>query len=531
MDIYYTRLISNQFQNVMIKISLMVTICAMLSSCAFTTRSRMPAPAEMPLLSAQNVRAGNIEKIVLPVAEQGFGWAGHLTGAAFVKRAARALAFDSVLNYRAAIMPSDTDYVPALVYFNIIKNRIDQRRIHRDFYALGFLKAYRRGFSDGEMWAFSNFSTSLNALPTEMVRKSVAERPLLMNFDLVANTLCQNGGLLLSPGDFSKALYEINVSILEYLNRNFAPELSYEEQNAALLYYKQQLHAEECAFLYPNYLQEYGRYRRLQGGHYFNSDCYLNTWLFMHLCSAYISTVCDAALSYGKGNPEFAMHQSFPIMGEVGELLGERVLPILRNYIFNNTLLYHYDFTKDMIRQTLHDLLDSLVVDTRTQTKHVLRRLGSGDAQFTGHVEVKTIVNLGLQTEDIELCIDHHRQEIKIIVPRTPKLLQLVHEDHKLVSGKVTYDAFCLVPEILKRKPLIATSKVSNADLDIVKSEKNRIPTEKRSVCTRNFRAKDKKVFMPVLKNLMEPTIANLPHSFYNFILVFGQTREVIVNR
>lgn len=92
--------------------------------------------------------------------------------------------------------------------------------------------------------------------------------------------------------------------------------------------------------------------------------------------------------------------------------------------------------------------------------------MGSGNAQFKGQVDVKTIVNLGLQAEDIQICFNHRQQEIQVFVPRSPKLLELLHEDHKLVSGEVSYEALCFVKEIMKQKPLVASGSVNNGDFN-----------------------------------------------------------------
>ena len=77
---------------------------------------------------------------------------------------------------------------------------------------------------------------------------------------------------------------------------------------------------------------------------------------------------------------------------------------------------------------------------------------------------------------------NHRRPKIQVFIPKGPKLLKLLHKDHKLISGTLGYDAPCFVKEIINRVPLTASNSISDGDLRAVKDSKTRTPVGKRGV-------------------------------------------------
>ena len=416
-------------------------------------------------------------------------------------------------------------------YYSLKEDRLESRLIEKDYWHLGFLNTYPKAEEAGRVQAIKSYTTQLNMIESEYVHYPMADMPFALNYDMIASTLCNKCIFPLKEKDFDQLMNDVNTEVIRYLNRalGHTGTLNHEEQLTALQIYEVEIHPKLMPILYRLYTETYQQHERLKEAPYFDRSCHLSTYTFLKLVATYIGSVTDASFSYAKGHPEFASEQGFDVMGKIGELTTQRILPVLQDYLYQNTLIYQYDHSVDRLESLTRELLDSLVVDTRKKKRRVKDKYDIGQFTVKAKVDLKTIVSLGLVVEEIEVDVDHDKQKFIIRIPKTPNLLKVEHWNHRLYGAKNKYEMVCSAEDIKARACKTAIGTYGDTELRNTLQKKTRKPIKDQRFCKRKLSNKVKKVFKPLLIKVFEPLVS-MPHSCYSVELHFGRNKETILS-
>lgn len=403
---------------------------------------------------------------------------------------------------------------------------VDKKTLARDLEAHAFLTSYEAGYLSGLKEAEDNFTTGISVSKTEYIHKPHHYLPFLLNFDTVAATICQKDEPVMSQESFALASGAVIAHSLFYLCRNLLHTgLAWDRMTDATQFFEAAITPRVSEVLFGVYLEEMKKTMDSQpDGPFYNYDYYRSTETFISLMTAWMAGIADYALSYGTGSSEFAATNSF-FMQEVGELLIEHIAPEFQDILYKNSLLYHYDMTVDTLRALAITLTDSILVETRQKTRNVNKKFGGGGLSARTSADLKAIINVGVLADSIKIELDHKNREWVITLPDDPKMLGVVHYDHKIAGGiTYTFECECDFKDIGTRETVAAgVALPENGDLTSLLNKK--IPFEKirnMDFAKRRLDAsKVKEIIEPILIKIFEPVVG-IPHSCYSVVLKFG---------
>ncbi|MBL7825173.1 MAG: hypothetical protein JNJ57_00990, partial [Saprospiraceae bacterium] len=275
--------------------------------------------------------------------------------------------------------PNETYLFFVEPYVSFLPNgriRINHKKINEDFGAKGYIEAYEDGITQGEMDAMNYFG-SLTCQKNQYVSKP---RPLLRplyHYDTIAQILGKRypEGMM-DQGSFDFICRHTLTESLEFLNRNLLPYgLTWDEKMTTMDFFNTQIIDQACQSLYGLYQKKMKplleRNEEPEEGPFYDYSTYYSSTVFLNLMSQWMSGVADYALSYGKGNSEFAGTMGF-FMQEIGETLIAEIAPQFQDIIFKNALIYHFDHTRDSVQTMVRNMAAGVSIETRKEKKEVL---------------------------------------------------------------------------------------------------------------------------------------------------------------
>ena len=357
--------------------------------------------------------------------------------------------------------------------------------------------------------------------------------PFTLDYDTFSSVLCNENGRdrIISYEGFETLFCGFSFQVIKFLNRNLGQNehLNYNEQKFALAHI-QILAPQLAQMLYPRFVDDYQRFKRLEQAPFHDYSCHLSIKLFIGLATEYMGGIADAVFTLTKGNPEFASTINFNVMHRIAELLTKKVLPIFQEGVYRNSLMYDYNKNLDDLTKLTKSLLTGLVVDTRIQSKTTSGKLKvSSDYKIKAKEDIISIVNLGLDVDGIQVEADHIKQQFDIYIPKNPRLLKVVYEDHKLMKESNAYRCNCSWEDYEKKVSYVEQENFADNDMKNIMANRIKNSIESRSICNKRFSNKVKKQFITVLKKAFESSIS-ISHSCYKVVLHFGSKKETILS-
>ena len=400
-------------------------------------------------------------------------------------------------------------------YFDVEKKTVKSNIVKQDFFWLGYLKGYIKGSIEGKGHAINTYNTKLTMNDSEFVNYPKNRLPHVLDYHSLSRIV--NSGNLLSKYDFLNLFISVNEQTVKYLNRNLIPTNSFNYRDADFAFsFFERLVIEFDTIFYEKYQVLYQEYYRLENDlEFYNYSSQASIYAFMEIISSYSGAIADAVFTYAKGHPEFASTTDYEVMGRISELLANWVLPEMTIYF--NKILLRYDYDRNLFLMTnqLKNMLDSVIIDSKKHCKVVFHKFKpySGYSKRT-RIEIKTIVNRFLHTNDIEVKINHELECIEVFIPNKPKL-ELAYEGHKLSCGINVF-----INENL--------GIVDNSMLDGVLN-RHRLNYNKWHRAKKRFRRKALWLIYPIVRRAFEPIISSSPYSCYDVVLHFGHFRKKVI--